>query len=106
MSVTASSASPFRTVSQIDAGPLDVGYVDAGPADGPAVVLLHGWPYDIHSFAEVTPVLAVAGFRVVVPFIRGYGSTRFRSADTARNGQQGAVATDVVDLLDALDIGT
>jgi pimeloyl-ACP methyl ester carboxylesterase len=105
------AAAPVQAVSfgplkQVPAGVLDVGYVDAGPADGPAVVLLHGWPYDIHSFAEVTPVLAVAGFRVVVPFIRGYGSTRFRSADTARNGQQGAVATDVVDLLDALDIGT
>jgi pimeloyl-ACP methyl ester carboxylesterase len=96
----------FGPLKQVPAGVLDVGYVDAGPADGPAVVLLHGWPYDIHSFAEVTPALAAAGFRVVVPFVRGYGSTRFRSDDTVRNGQQAAVATDVVALLDALDIGT
>ena len=94
----------FGPLKQIPAGVLDVGYVDAGPADGPAVVLLHGWPYDIHSFAEVTPALAAEGFRVVVPFVRGYGSTRFLSGGSPRNGQQAAVATDVVALLDALGI--
>jgi pimeloyl-ACP methyl ester carboxylesterase len=83
-----------------------VGYVDAGPRDGPAVVLLHGWPYDIHSFAEATPVLAAAGFRVIVPFVRGYGTTRFRSDGTVRNGQQAAVALDVIALMDALGIQT
>jgi pimeloyl-ACP methyl ester carboxylesterase len=94
----------FGPLRQISAGVLDVGYVDAGPADGPPVVLLHGWPYDVHSFGEVTPALAADGFRVIVPFVRGYGSTRFRSDATARNGQQAAVATDVVALLDALGI--
>jgi pimeloyl-ACP methyl ester carboxylesterase len=94
----------FGPLRQIPAGVLDVGYVDAGPADGPPVVLLHGWPYDVHSFGEVTPALAADGFRVIVPFVRGYGSTRFRSDATARNGQQAAVATDVVALLDALGI--
>ena len=73
-------------------------------ADGPAVLLLHGWPYDIHSFAEVTPALAAAGYRVLVPFVRGYGTTRFLSGDTPRNGQQAAVATDVTNLMDALGI--
>jgi pimeloyl-ACP methyl ester carboxylesterase len=107
--VTTAAPAPAQDVSfgplkQIPAGVLDVGYVDAGPADGPAVVLLHGWPYDIHSFAEVTPALAAEGFRVVVPFVRGYGSTRFLSGGSPRNGQQAAVATDVVALLDALGI--
>jgi len=92
-------------VKQIDAGVLDVGYAEAGPPDGPAVVLLHGWPYDIHSFAEATPLLAAAGYRVFVPFARGYGTTRFLAEDTPRNGQQAAVAADVVDFLDALGIG-
>jgi pimeloyl-ACP methyl ester carboxylesterase len=93
-------------VQQIDAGDLDVGYVDVGPTDGPAVLLLHGWPYDIHSFADVAPILVDAGYRVVVPHLRGYGTTRFLSADTARNGQQGALAMDAVALLDALQIRT
>ena len=79
-------------VSQIDAGPLNVGYVDAGPADGPAVVLLHGWPYDIHSYVEVVPLLTAAGYRVIVPYLRGYGTTRFLSDDTLRNGEQAALA--------------
>jgi len=83
-----------------------VGFADAGPRDGPAVVLLHGWPYDIHSFVEVTPLLASAGYRVVVPFLRGSGTTRFLSEDTVRNGQQAAVALDVVALMDALGIET
>ena len=93
-------------VKQIRAGMLDVGYVDAGPADGPAVVLLHGWPYDIHSYAEVTPLLAAAGHRVIVPHLRGYGTTRFLSETTLRNGEQAALAVDVVALMDALGIET
>ena len=91
-------------VPQIDAGPLNVGYVDVGPTDGQPVVLLHGWPYDIHSYVDVAPALAAAGYRVVVPFLRGYGTTRFRSDDAARNGQQAALAVDVIDLMDALGI--
>lgn len=97
-------ARSFGPVQQIDAGPLDVGYVALGPADGQTVVLLHGWPYDVHSFIDVAPPLAAAGYRVVVPFLRGYGTTRFRSDDTARNGQQAALAVDVVDLMDALGV--
>jgi pimeloyl-ACP methyl ester carboxylesterase len=94
----------FGPVRQIDAGDLDVGYVDAGPADGPAVVLLHGWPYDVNSFAVVTPLLAAAGLRVIVPYLRGYGTTRFLSESTFRNGEQAALAVDVIALLDALAI--
>ncbi|XHS77416.1 alpha/beta hydrolase [Burkholderiaceae bacterium UC74_6] len=89
---------------QIDAGLLNVGYADLGPADGPAVVLLHGWPYDIHSFVDVAPLLVRAGYRVIVPHLRGHGSTRFLSDQTFRNGQQSAVALDIVALLDALKI--
>jgi pimeloyl-ACP methyl ester carboxylesterase len=96
--------SAFGPLKQVDAGVLSVGYAEAGPPDGPAVVLLHGWPYDIHSFAEVTPLLAAHGHRVLVPFVRGYGTTRFLSEDSPRNGQQAAVAADVVDFLDALGI--
>src|ERR1700735_2389745 len=95
---------PFGALKQVDAGPLSVGYAEAGPADGAAVLLLHGWPYDIHSFADATPLLAAAGHRVVVPFLRGYGSTRFLSDDTLRNGQQAALAADVIALMDALGI--
>jgi pimeloyl-ACP methyl ester carboxylesterase len=91
-------------VKQIDAGVLNVGYAEAGPATGRAVVLLHGWPYDIHSFVEVAPLLARAGYRVIVPYVRGYGSTRFLSSDTPRNGQPSAVAMDVIALMDALGI--
>src|ERR1700761_6225766 len=94
----------FDSVKQINAGLLNVGYAEAGPVSGPAVILLHGWPYDIHSFVDVTPMLASAGYRVIVPYVRGYGSTRFLSADTMRNGQQAAVAQDLVDLMDALKI--
>jgi pimeloyl-ACP methyl ester carboxylesterase len=104
--VESTAAPSFGPIEQVVAGVLDVGYVDAGPADGPAVVLLHGWPYDIHSFAEVTPALAAAGCRVVVPFVRGYGTTRFLADDAVRNGQQAAVALDVVALMDALGIQT
>jgi pimeloyl-ACP methyl ester carboxylesterase len=89
---------------QIDAGPLNVGYVDRGPADGPAVVLLHGWPYDIHSYADVVPPLTSAGHRVIVPFLRGFGTTRFLSDETFRNGEQAALAHDVIALMDALGI--
>ena len=96
--------STFGPLKQVDAGVLSVGYAEAGPPDGPVVVLLHGWPYDIHSFAEVTPMLAAHGHRVLVPFVRGYGTTRFLSEDTPRNGQQAAVGSDVVDFLDALGI--
>ena len=97
-------STPFGALKQVDAGLLNVGYAEAGPADGPAVLLLHGWPYDIHSFAEVTPVLAAAGYRVIVPFVRGYGTTRFLSDGTPRNGQQAALAIDVIALMDALGI--
>jgi pimeloyl-ACP methyl ester carboxylesterase len=91
-------------LKQVEAGLLNVGYAEAGPAGGPAVILLHGWPYDIYSFADVTPGLASAGYRVIVPFLRGYGTTRFLSNDTLRNGQQAALAVDVIALMDALSI--
>ena len=94
----------FGPLKQIDAGLLNVGYAEAGPADGRAVLLLHGWPYDIHSFADVAPVLAAAGYRVIVPYLRGYGTTRFLSPATLRNAQQAAVALDAIALLDALRI--
>jgi pimeloyl-ACP methyl ester carboxylesterase len=94
----------FGPVQQIDAGPLNVGYVEVGPPSGQPVMLLHGWPYDIHSFVDVAPTLGSAGYRVVVPFLRGYGTTRFLSDDTVRNGQQSALAVDVIDLMDALRI--
>jgi pimeloyl-ACP methyl ester carboxylesterase len=94
----------FGPLKQIDAGVLNVGYAEAGPADGPPVILLHGWPYDIYSFVDVAPLLASAGYRVIVPYVRGYGTTRFLSSDTARNGQQSVVAVDVINLMDALKI--
>jgi len=95
---------PFGPVKQIDAGILNVGYAEAGPADGPPVILLHGWPYDIHSFSEVSPLLASKGYRVIVPYLRGYGTTRFLSNETLRNGQQSALAVDVIALMDALKV--
>jgi pimeloyl-ACP methyl ester carboxylesterase len=94
----------FSSLKQIDAGVLNVGYAEAGPANGPAVILLHGWPYDIYSFVDVTPLLASAGYRVIVPYLRGYGTTRFVSSATFRNGQPSAVAVDIVALMDALKI--
>ncbi len=94
----------FGPLRQVDAGVLNVGYAELGPADGRVVILLHGWPYDIHSFADVAPLLAAQGFRVIVPHLRGHGSTRFLSASTMRNAQQAAVALDVVALMDALRI--
>ena len=98
------SGAGFGNIRQIRAGLLDIGYVDAGPADGPVAILLHGWPYDIHSFADVVPILTAAGYRVIVPHARGFGSTRFLSDDTFRNGQQAALAQDVIALMDALKI--
>jgi pimeloyl-ACP methyl ester carboxylesterase len=94
----------FASMKRIDAGLLKVGYAEAGPADGKAVVLLHGWPYDIHSYVDVAPLLAAAGYRVIVPYLRGYGTTRFLSDKTLRNGQQSVVAVDIVALMDALKI--
>jgi pimeloyl-ACP methyl ester carboxylesterase len=98
------TSTSFATLKQIEAGALNVGYAEAGPANGPAVILLHGWPYDIHSFVDVAPLLANAGYRVIVPYLRGYGTTRFLSDASARNGQQSVVAVDVVALMDALKI--
>ena len=94
----------FGPLKQIDAGLLNVGYAEAGPADGSAVILLHGWPYDIHSYVDVAPRLAAAGFRTITPYLRGYGTTRFLSDDTFRNGQPSALASDIVALMDALSI--
>ncbi|HEX6402344.1 MAG TPA: alpha/beta hydrolase [Pseudonocardiaceae bacterium] len=94
----------FGTLKKIDAGLLAVGYAEAGPADGRAVILLHGWPYDIHSYVDVVPLLAAKGYRVIVPYLRGYGMTRFLSDDTLRNGQQSVLAVDTIALMDALEI--
>jgi pimeloyl-ACP methyl ester carboxylesterase len=94
----------FASLKQIDAGLLSVGYAEAGPAGGPPVVLLHGWPYDVYSFVDVAPLLASEGYRVIVPYLRGYGSTRFLSSETFRNAQPSAVALDIVALMDALKI--
>src|SRR5216110_2153714 len=94
----------FDVVKQIDAGLLNVGYAEAGPANGPVVMLLHGWPYDIQSYADAAPLLTAKGYRVIVPYLRGYGTTRFRSSDTPRNGQQSVVAVDTIALMDALEI--
>jgi pimeloyl-ACP methyl ester carboxylesterase len=94
----------FGSLKQINAGVLNVGYVEAGPADGRAVILLHGWPYDIFSYVDVVPLLASAGYRVVVPYLRGYGPTRFLSGEAFRNGQPSALAVDVIALMDALKI--
>ena len=94
----------FGPLKQIDAGVLNVAYAEVGPASGPAVLLLHGWPYDIHSFLDVTPLLVSAGYRVIVPYLRGYGATRFLSGETFRNGQPSALALDAVALMDALKI--
>ncbi|MCI0431079.1 MAG: alpha/beta hydrolase [Rhodospirillales bacterium] len=100
------ASTSYAPLKQIDADLLNVGYAEAGPADGPPVLLLHGWPYDIHSYVDVAPVLASAGYRVIVPYLRGYGTTRFLSAATVRNGQQSAIAVDTVALMDALKIET
>src|SRR5882672_11287810 len=94
----------FGPLKQVDAGVLSVGYAEAGPASGPAVILLHGWPYDIYSFVDVVPLLASTGYRVIVPYLRGYGTTRFLASETFRNGQPSAVAVDIVAFMDALKI--
>jgi pimeloyl-ACP methyl ester carboxylesterase len=101
---TPPSSATLGEIKQIDAGDLNIGYAEDGPATGPAVILLHGWPYDIHSYVDVVPRLVAKGYRVIVPFLRGFGSTRFRSSATIRNGQQAAVAQDVIALMDALGI--
>src|SRR5262245_56743328 len=98
------SHTSFGPLKQIEAGVLNIGYAEAGPADGEVVILLHGWPYDIYSFVDVAPSLASAGFRVIVPYLRGYGTTRFLSSGTARNGQPSALGVDVIALMDALKI--
>jgi pimeloyl-ACP methyl ester carboxylesterase len=102
--VTPSANTSFASLKQVNAGLLNVGYAEAGPADGESVILLHGWPYDIHTYVDVAPLLAQAGYRVIVPYLRGYGTTRFLSDDTPRNGQQSAIAADIIALMDALRI--
>ena len=103
-SVRPGASDGFTALRQANTGVLRVGYAETGPAEGPAVILLHGWPYDIHSFAEVAPILASAGYRVIVPHLRGYGTTRFLRDDTARNGQQAALAVDTIALMNALGL--
>ena len=102
--IKAGTNTSFALLKQIDAGLLNVGYAEAGPSDGPAVILLHGWPYDIHSFVDVAPLLASAGYRVIVPYLRGFGTTRFLSSETFRNGQPSVFALDIIALMDALNI--
>jgi pimeloyl-ACP methyl ester carboxylesterase len=102
--VKAGTNTTLGALKKVDAGVLNVAYAEAGPADGPPVILLHGWPYDIHSFVDVTPALASAGYRVLVPYLRGYGATRFLSGDTFRNGQPSALAVDLIAFMDALKI--
>ncbi len=102
--ISAKSNSAFGTLKQIDAGSLNVGYAEAGPPNGKPVILLHGWPYDIHTYVDVAPLLAAKGYRVIIPYLRGYGTTRFLKADTLRNGQPSAIANDIVSLMDALKI--
>jgi pimeloyl-ACP methyl ester carboxylesterase len=94
----------FGPLKQIDAGVLNIGYAETGPSGGPPVILLHGWPYDIHSYVDVSPLLASAGYRVIIPYVRGYGTTRFLSNDTVRNGQPSALAVDIIAFMDALKI--
>lgn len=102
---TAQASTPsWGPIKQVRAGLLDVGYAEMGPADGPVTILLHGWPYDIHSFVDVAPALAAQGHRVLIPYLRGYGPTRFLHARTKRNGQPAAVASDLIAFMDALKI--
>ena len=98
------TSTSFDALKQINAGVLNVGYAEAGPPDGPPVILLHGWPYDIHTYVEVAPPLAAKGYRVLLPYLRGYGTTLFLSAETLRNGQPSALASDIVAFMDALKI--
>jgi alpha/beta hydrolase fold len=102
--ITPGRHTSFASIKQVNAGMLDVGYTEAGPTNGHAVVLLHGWPYDIHSYVDVAPLLASAGYRVIVPYLRGHGTTRFLSSETFRNAQQAVVALDIIALMDALKI--
>jgi pimeloyl-ACP methyl ester carboxylesterase len=102
--IKAGTNTSFASLKQVHAGVLDIGYAEDGPADGRAVILLHGWPYDIHTYVDVAPLLAKAGYRVIVPYLRGYGSTCFLSSETPRNGQQSVVAVDIITLMDALQI--
>jgi pimeloyl-ACP methyl ester carboxylesterase len=104
LSATLIAVASLGPIKQIDAGVLNVGYAELGPSRGTPVILLHGWPYDIHSYEEVAPLLAAKGYRVIVPYLRGYGTTRFLSSNTFRNAQQSAVALDIVKLMDALGI--
>lgn len=101
--ISATNAS-FGAIKQVDAGVLNVGYAEAGPSNGPVAILLHGWPYDIHAFVDVAPILAKAGYRVIIPYLRGYGSTQFLSGETPRNGEPAAMASDIIALMDKLDI--
>jgi pimeloyl-ACP methyl ester carboxylesterase len=102
--ISSGTNTSFGPIKQIDSGLLNVGYAESGPANGPAVILLHGWPYDIYSFVDVAPLLAARGYRVIVPYLRGYGTTRFLSSETFRNGQPAAIASDIVAMMDALKI--
>jgi pimeloyl-ACP methyl ester carboxylesterase len=102
--VTPGANTSFPVLKQVEAGVLNTGYAEAGPADGTPVVLLHGWPYDIHTYVDVAPLLAEAGYRVIVPYLRGYGTTQFLSSNTPRNGQQSSIAVDIIALMDALKI--
>src|SRR5690242_13680866 len=102
--ITPGTHTGFSTIKQVKAGLLDIGYAEAGPAHGPVVLLLHGWPYDIHSYVDVAPLLADLGYRVIVPYLRGHGSTRFLSRHTPRTAEQSAVALDIIALMDALKI--
>lgn len=104
MAMSERSGAAFNSLKRIDAGVLHVGYAETGPSDGKPVILLHGWPYDIHCYAEVVPLLAAKGYRAIVPYLRGYGMTRFLSRDTPRNGQPSAIASDIISLMDALKI--
>src|SRR3974390_3511607 len=103
MAPHASSSERLEPLRHVDAGVLTIAYYEAGPADGPAVMLLHGFPYDIHSYVDVAPQLAEKGCRVIVPYLRGYGPTRFRDAATPRSGEQAALAADLIELIDTLD---
>ncbi|MGN7773700.1 alpha/beta hydrolase [Phyllobacterium sp. 22552] len=103
-SANAVARTSFAALKQIKAGVLDIGYAEAGPADGPVVLLIHGWPYDIYSYVDVAPILADAGYRVIIPYLRGYGTTRFLSNETPRNGQQAALAADMIAFMDALGV--
>jgi pimeloyl-ACP methyl ester carboxylesterase len=102
--ILAGKRATFGALKQVDAGVLNIGYAEAGPATGPVVILLHGWPYDIHSFADVAPLLVEVGYRVIMPYLRGYGTTRFHSTETLRNGEPAALAVDTIALMDALGI--